>query len=446
MNIINQYNRFKNSSVYLSFLLAFTQSIIALIFIGIDFFFSKGLSVKDFGIWKQLMFVVNLIIPILSFGIAEGYKYYLAKDGKKIQTFANTFYLYFIIAVLFFVVVLIANGLAFFGFLQLKEYYFLSFLFPIAYFAFVINKTLRYAYINDAKIRLHSKITTIGFAFTSVLLLASYLYFNRLIAYHLYIGVCLYIVTFIAPVFFLINKGRYIITNRWFTKEFCIKVLKQGLPIYVATFIGTFTLNTGMLIVNTFENLETFAIFSVGSLEVPLFAMLSAAFSQKIYPELVRLVSSGEKEKAKKLWMKTTLQVSYITYPLIILLMFFAKDIIYLVYSPKYEASVFLFKTYLLIGIFRNNYYGAIITASGQAKYITFYALCMLVGNALLSLLLHYFFGVSGVVFGTLIAVAIVQLFQLKHEKLINPFFYFFLMNYKIIILLIIILYLYFFR
>lgn len=446
MNIINQYNRFKNSSVYLSFLLAFTQSIIALIFIGIDFFFSKGLSVKDFGIWKQLMFVVNLIIPILSFGIAEGYKYYLAKDGKKIQTFANTFYLYFIITFLFFIFVLIANGLAFFGFLQLKEYYFLSFLFPIAYFSFVINKTLRYAYINDAKIRLHSKITSISFVFTSVLLLASYVYFNRLIVYHLYIGVFLYIVTFIAPIFFLINKGRYIITNRWFTKEFCIKVLKQGLPIYVATFIGTFTLNTGMLIVNTFDNLETFAIFSVGSLEVPIFAMLSAAFSQKIYPELVKLVSSGQKEKAKKLWMKTTLQVSYITYPLIILLMFFAKDIIYLVYSPKYEASVFLFKTYLLIGIFRNNYYGAIITASGQAKYITFYALCMLVFNAILSLVLYNFLGVSGVIFGTLIATIIVAFSQLYHENLLKTYFRSFLLDIKIILLIIIILVIYFFK
>lgn len=446
MNIINQYNRFKNSSVYLSFLLAFTQSIIALIFIGIDFFFSKGLSVKDFGIWKQLMFILNLIIPILSFGIAEGYKFYLAKDGKKIQTFANTFYLYFSISVLFFAVVLIVNVLGFFGFLQLKEYYFLSFLFPIAYFAFVINKTLRYAYINDAKIPQHSKITTIGFAFTSVLLLASYLYFNRLIVYHLYIGICLYIVTFIAPVFLLINKGRYILTNRWLTKEFCIKVLKQGLPIYIATFIGTFTLNTGMLIVNTFENIETFAIFSVGALEVPIFAMLSAAFSQKIYPELVRLVSSGEKEKAKRLWMKTTIQVSYVTYPLIILLMFFAKEIIYLVYSPKYEDAVFLFKTYLLIGIFRNNYYGAIITASGQAKYITFYALCMLFTNFILSLISYYFFGVSGVVFGTLIATILIQFLQLNHEKLALTFVRQFLFNPKILLLIILIFAAYFFK
>src|SRR5690606_22831049 len=141
-------------------------------------------------------------------------------------------------------------------------------------------------------------------------------------------------------IFSLIKSGKYIVTYKWINKEYFIQVLKQGIPLYLATFIGTLTLNTGQLIVNTFENTETFAIFSVGALEIPIFAMLSAAFSQKIYPELVRLVSSGEKEKAKKIWMKTTMQISYITYPLIIVLMFFAKDIIYFVYSSEYEESV----------------------------------------------------------------------------------------------------------
>lgn len=446
MNIISLYNKFSKSTVYQSFLLAFTQSLVALFFIGIDFFFSKGLSVEDFGIWKRLMFVINLTIPILSFGIAEGYKYYLAKEGKKKEMFANTFSFYTIITVLFFGIVLIANILGYFDWVDLKEYYLLSFLLPIAYFVFVINKTLRYAYINDAKIELHSKVTLIGFTFTGLALLLSYFYFKSIATYFLYIGISLYILIYLTPIFTLIKRGKFVITSKWINKEYFIKVLKQGLPLYLATFIGTLTLNTGMLIVNTFEDIETFAIFSVGALEIPVFAMLSAAFSQKIYPELVRLVSNGEKEKAKKIWMKTTIQVSYITYPLIILLMFFAQDIIYLIYSPKYEESVFIFKTYLLIGIFRNNYYGALITASGQTKYITMYALIMLVANAIISILLYYYLGISGVVFGVLIATFIIQLLQLNHEKLIKVYFKEFLLNYKILFLIILILTIYFFR
>ena len=443
MNIVSLYNKFSKTTVYQSFLLAFTQSIVALFFIGIDFFFSKGLSVEDFGIWKRLMFITNLTIPILSFGIAEGYKYYLAKEGKKQQMFANTFSFYFFITLVFLGVVLIANLVGYFGWVDLKEYYLLSFLLPVAYFVFVINKTLRYAYINDANIALHSKITLIGFAFTGIALLLSYLYFKELAPHYLYIGISLYILIYLVPIYALIKKGKFIITNKWINKEYIVKVLKQGLPLYLAVFIGTLTLNTGMLIVNTFEDIETFAIFSVGALEIPVFAMLSAAFSQKIYPELVRLVSNGEKEKAKKIWMKTTIQVSYITYPLIILLMFFAKDIIFLIYSPKYEESVFLFKTYLLIGVFRNNYYGALITAAGKTKYITFYAIAMLVVNVVCSLVLYHFYGISGIVFGTLISTIIIAFFQLNHEKLLKKYFVDFLLDFKIIIMITLIILIY---
>ncbi|MDR2206793.1 MAG: oligosaccharide flippase family protein [Flavobacteriaceae bacterium] len=444
MSIAALYKKYSKTTVYQSFLLALTQSIVALFFIGIDFFFSKGLSIEDFGIWKRLIFVVNLAIPILSFGIAEGYKYYLAKEGKRNQMFANTFSFYLLIAGIYFAVVLAANLIGYFGWVDLKEYYLLSFLLPVAYFAFVINKTLRYAYINDSKVETHTKITLIAFAITSAILLLFYFNFKSLISYYLYIGIILYILIYLLPIFSLIKKEKFILTNRWINKDFFVKVLKQGLPLYLATFIGALTLNTGMLIVNTFEDTQTFAIFSVGALEIPVFAMLSTAFSQKIYPDLVKWMSGGEKEKAKKLWMKTTIQISYITYPLIILLMFFAKDIIYLIYSPKYEESVFLFKTYLLIGIFRNNYYGALITAAGQTKYITYYALMMLGLNAVLSLGLYYFWEISGVVFGTLFATITMQLLQLNHEKLLKAYLYNFLLNFKIFVLIVLILLIYF--
>lgn len=444
MHIINLYKKYSKTTIYQSFLLALTQSMVAVFFIGIDFFFSKGLSVEDFGIWKRLIFVMNLTIPILSLGIAEGYKYYLAKENKGKWMFANTFTFYALIAFVFFVVVLIANLLGYLGWIDLKEYYLLSLLLPVAYFAFVINKTLRYAYINETEIEKHTNITLIGFVISGAFLLFSFLFFKQFSVYYLYIGILLYILIYLVPVFSLIQKGNYFLTSQWINKDYFTKVLKQGLPLYLATFIGTLTLNTGMLIVNTFENTETFAIFSVGALEIPVFAMLSAAFSQKIYPELVRLVSNGEKEKAKKIWMKTTIQVSYITYPLIIILMFFAKDIIYLIYSPKYEESVFLFKTYLLIGIFRNNYYGALITAAGQTKYITYYALIMLVANALISLILYFIWGIFGVVFGTLFATAMIQAMQLNHESLLKEYFKDFLFNSKILFLIALILVAYF--
>ncbi len=433
-----------NKGIFHSLLLAVTQGIVALFFLGIDFFYSKKITVEQFGIWKHLLFVVNLIIPILSLGIAEGYKYYLAKDGDGNKTlFTNTYALYLYIAFGAGVIVLLANFLHYIGCVDLGHYYKVSFLLPIAYFAFVINKVLRYAYINEARIKEYTSITLVAFGATVILVIVFGFYFQKVIDSYLYIGLFLFIMLYLAPVFSLMKKGEYVATLKWVNRAHILNVLKQGLPLYIATFISVFILNTDKLIVDFFESKEVFAIFSVGALEVPIFAMLSTAFSQRDYPDLVRLISMGEKAEAMKLWMKTTKQVSFITYPILIILMFFAKEIIYTIYSPKYEASVYLFQTYLLVAIFRNNYYGALITASGQTKYITLYALMTLFSNVLLSFVLYQLLGVSGIVWGSVLSTIMVAFIQLQHEGMLKEYISVFLMDFRILFLIILLLVIY---
>lgn len=83
MNALAIIKKYKNSTLYLSLLIALNQSFVALFFIGIDYLFSKELTIDNFGKWKRLIFLINLLIPILSFGISEGYKYHVAKENKK---------------------------------------------------------------------------------------------------------------------------------------------------------------------------------------------------------------------------------------------------------------------------------------------------------------------------------------------------------------------------
>lgn len=231
---------------------------------------------------------------------------------------------------------------------------------------------------------------------------------------------------------------------KWLNKEFLSKVLKQGFPLYLATFIGTMSVNLDKSIVSFFENKETFAIFSVGALEIPIFAMLSAAFSQNIYPSLVKLVRDDKKEEAKDLWLATTKKVSYITFPILLVLMIFSKEIIFFIYTPKYSESVIIFQTYLLIGLFRNNHYGSLIAASGQTKYITMYSGMMLVLNLVLAIVLYKIWGINGIVFASLFATLIIALLQLKHEGLLKKYVCNFLLDYKIIILIALIFFFYF--
>jgi O-antigen/teichoic acid export membrane protein len=278
----------------------------------------------------------------------------------------------------------------------------------------------------------------------SIIIGIIYFSFQEIKNYYLLIGMLLFICIFELSNTTLIYKLQLTINSKWLRKEFFVKILGQGFPLYLATFIGTLSVNLDKSIVSFFENKETFAIFSVGALEIPVFAMLSAAFSQNVYPELVTLINQDKKEQAKKLWINTTKNVSFITFPMIFLLMFFAEDIIFYIYSTKYEKSIFLFQTYLLFGLLRNNSYGALISASGKTKFIMIYAAMMLCFNLIISLVLYKIIGINGVVYGSLASTLVIAYLQLKHENLLSIYFKDFILNSKILIMILIILGYYF--
>lgn len=446
MNLKNSYTKISSGSSFASLLLTLTQSIIALFFILFDFLFSKKLSVVEFGYWKEMFFLLNLGIPLLSFGIPEGYKYYLAKEGKHKVMFSNTLMSFLVIGLFLSLLFVLVNLMHCFQWINLDKYYLISLLFPVAYLVFNVNKTLRYGYINEKKVLLHTKITLLYYVLTLVLTLVFYLNIDRIKSQFLYIGLLFFIALYGFPLYTLIRKNNLVLKPKWLNKVFLSKVLKQGLPLYMATFIGTISVNLDKSIVSFFEDKATFAIFSVGALEIPVFAMLSAAFSQNIYPTLVKLVSSDKKDEAKDLWIETTKKVSYITFPILLILMIFSKQIIFFIYTTDYSESIVIFQTYLLIGLFRNNYYGALIAASGQTKYITLYSGMMLLLNLILSIILYNIWGINGIVFASLFATIFIQFLQLNHENLLKKYFFDFLLNYKIIILITLIVIAYFYN
>ena len=125
--------------------------------------------------------------------------------------------------------------------------------------------------------------------------------------------------------------------------------------------------------------------------------------------------------------------------------MIFAKSVIVTFYSQSYLDSIYLFKTFLLIGIFRNNYYGALFTASGQSKIITYYSVLMLMTSLIFSGMLYYFFGLSGIIYGNLFSTAFIAFLQLNHERLLKDFLSDVILDYKIATMIILILIFYYF-
>ncbi|MBX3256040.1 MAG: oligosaccharide flippase family protein [Chitinophagaceae bacterium] len=439
------FNRYKKSSYSSGILLAISQSVVALVFILIDYIYSKKLTKVEFGAWKKMYFIIQFVTPLLSLGFPEGFKFYIAKENNKPLFFSNFFFTFLAIAVTELVVIVFLNIFHYAGWVDLNVYFLVSLLFPFAFFCYGINQSLKYTFINEQRVFDFIKVTLVSLTTTIVFIILSGLLVSVYKSYYMVLGVLLYILTFGLPLYALYGKSGLTLNRSLVNMQQVKKMFAIGFPLYCASFIGVISINLNKGVVAFLESKEAFAVFSVGALEIPVFAMLSASFSQNIYPKLVQYVQNGEKERAKRLWIDTTRKVSYITYPILLILMLFAKQIIFLIYSKEYLDSVILFQTFLLIGLFRNNFYGALIVASGKTKFITFYSALSLVSNLIISLSLYYFFGIRGIVYGNLMSVVIINCLQLNHENLLGDYVRKFLFDKKIFFLVLAILAAYFY-
>lgn len=424
--------------------IAISQSFIALLFILTDFIFSKELTVAEFGVWKEVFFFFNLGIPLLGFGLPEGYKYFIAKDDNLNGYFRNITSILLLVSLLLFIVIGAINLFHWLGYINIGNYFGYSLLFPLPLLAYLLNKVLRYTYINQDQAQKLTRLSIYG-AIGSLLFIVAGSFF---IAEHreqvMIAAVLIYFLIFFFPAFFYFQALSIASYRFSIDRKIIRRMLQYGIPLYLATFTGLLSNYLDKLIVNISSDEATFAIFAVGAFEIPIFAMLSAAFSQQIFPKMVGLVEEGKEAIAKNLWMETTKKVSLITYPVILLAMFFAEEIIFLIYNENYAASVVLFKTYLLVALFRNNSYGILLTSKGETKIITKVSAIILLLNIIFSLSFYYWFGLRGVVFGTLLSTIIMWLFYLLKEDLFKLYTQMIFKNKILSLLVVLILLLYF--
>jgi O-antigen/teichoic acid export membrane protein len=424
--------------------LAISQSFVAVLFILTDYIFSKQLTVAEFGIWKETFFFLNFGIPLLAFGLPEGYKYFIAKE-KNIEHYSqNTSIALLIIAIGLEGILLVLNGLQYFSIIDLGSYYGYSLLFPLPLLAFLMNKTLRYSYINLDQAERLTKFSIYGGLGSLVLVFAGMLLISSHGEYLVLVAVLVYFGIFFLPALFYLRGFVEFSFSLKLDRSSVRKMLVYGLPLYLATFTGLLTNYLDKLIVNVAADETTFAIFAVGAFEIPIFAILSAAFSQQIFPKMVRCIEDGEEKQAKSIWIATTKKVSLLTYPLILVVMFFAEEIIFLIYNENYQTSVVLFKTYLLVALFRNNSYGILLACKGDTKFITKVSAIVLLVNCVVSIILYLSIGLQGVVFGTLISTFLMFLIFLHKEKMLRSYVDKILVNKFLLPLILLILFFYF--
>ena len=441
------YEKIKKLIKTPSFHILFSGAAVAIIFLACDLVFTRRFSQEDFGTWRQLMLLVTLGTTLISLGMPEGYRYFISYDPK--NTFQHAFSLIVttlaIALLLQCFLVLGGMNLIARGFNNDSLNYFLYSL-PVIFVIVTLSRAIRYLMINNKHTKKLYRYSIYCIIISFILIGGTWPLYERLSAQHFWwwmsgLVTMIYLVLFLPYIFVFFNQKTFFLQkNSWKIKPY----LKIGFPVYIATFVGVITLNLDKTIVSTFTDPVIFAIYSIGAIELPIVGMIGASIMQKIFPELVSLYSRGKSKDAKNIWLSTTLKATRITYPVILIMMIISQPLIEILFTQKYVEAVPIFQTYLLVGLWRNTQYGALIIASGKTKWTFYYSVAGLLFNVAASILLFYFYGVIGIAWGAFLSVTFLSLIQLRHEGLLKEWANKILLNKIILsqIILIFIIYL----
>lgn len=329
---------------------------------------SRYLSKGDYGTYKQVMYVYNTLLTVFTLGLPLSYSYFLPRvnlsEGKSL---VNKLNLCFVVLGAFFSLVLF------------------------------LGADLFASILNNPDLSKNVKI----FSSAPMLILPTMGLQGILATYKQTIWNAIYVVTtrilmllFVAlPVAFIkpsveialwgFNLASLIslvlafeiknIPFRKVKKAACqIKykeIFNYSIPLMVAGLLGVAISAADQFYVSRFFGREVFADFSNGSMELPFVGMVLSAGSTVLLPIFSKMISQNvEKNLIIELWERTAVKAAYILYPMIVFCIFFASDIMTLIYGEMYLSSAIYFRIMLLANFFTVVQFYPIILALGKTK------------------------------------------------------------------------------
>ena len=183
--------------------------------------------------------------------------------------------------------------------------------------------------------------------------------------------------------------------------------LAYALPFALAVAVDVIQSNFHQYVVATRYDAATFAIFAVGVLQVPLVDVIATSSANVM---MVKMGADGlDSRGVLALWHDTIVRLSLLVFPLVVFMLIAAHDIIVLVYTDAYLASIPIYQLSTLAILPTCLCVDAVLRARAQTRVlfglnlVRLGAVVVLIGWSLTA------FGLSGAVIATLLATVLAR-------------------------------------
>ncbi len=374
---------------------------------------ARLVSRAEIGTYQQLSLLYGIISPLLLAGIPAGLLYFLpraASPARRAEWVGDTFALLTLFGILAMVLVLalrdpIAAGL---GNPRLGPD--LALYSPYLLFAFIAFSTPS-ALVAGGRPAAGALVNAIGGALMLVGVITAALISPD--ARALAIGLSASAAAWAAISLLIVHRSVGIVLRRRPAWAHWRALLAYGLPLALTGLAGRFGYQFDRLVVGARFSPSDFAIYALGTLEVPIALLLQQAVTNVMVPALSALWRDGNIAGMLVLWRESMRKTSLLLLPMFAFLLVTAPDVVRVLYGPGYGRSVELFRIYLALLPIRIATFGLIPQAIGRTRIVFVAGLLILGLNAVIVLALVGPLGLTGPALALPIASALTVAYYL---------------------------------
>jgi O-antigen/teichoic acid export membrane protein len=376
-------------------------------------YLSRTLSYTDYGSYGQTLLIITFLVALLSFGLHQIIYVFLNSHRSKEVLTSSVFgsILLAIVGVSF--IFLFNQTIAeYFGNPELSSL--------LSLYSFTLLLILPFQILNSyliykGKVKVSATIALVTNLIKIILVFIAIHDFNSV--YYAFIGIL------ISQIIQLAICLVYAHRDLWFKIDtrLLLQQLKSGLPLGLTGVLGSGILYIDGVMVSKIEGIQSYAIYRNGALEVPFIATIYASIAAIVLPEIARLFKTKNFEEIFILKKKVIMNTIFITYPILVFLLFYSSDLILVYLGSKYISSAIIFSVFNLTLLIRINDYSDILIAANKSKYIFKSYLFTFLLNITLNYLFINLLGSVGAAIGTVLSIIVLAALQLtKSMSLIN--------------------------
>lgn len=194
--------------------------------------------------------------------------------------------------------------------------------------------------------------------------------------------------------------------GRWFgsLRGLWLEQLVYVLPVGLTSVVDAVSNWLDRTLVAHYFSARELATYSYGATEIPFISVLIGALTPVLLPEFSGLLKQGDRAAVLALWHRATRKAAIVLFGLFFVFLWVAPEFLATVYSGKYRDSALFFRIYLVLLPVRIVAFMPMLFALGKNRYAMMGALCEVLLNLAVSLLLIHRIGMAGAAWGTVIS------------------------------------------